>query len=81
MSMQPIWDFIVIVDSITNVTHFLCILMIVLAQAEPQQMWDCEAFTEMLVAYLPQSEGIPVSFDQYNVDNDKVIDNESNDDG
>ena len=30
-------------------------------QAEPQQMWDCEAFTEMLVAYLPQSEGIPVS--------------------
>ena len=24
-------------------------------------MWDCEAFTEMLVAYLPQSEGIPVS--------------------
>ena len=31
------------------------------AQAEPQQMWDCEAFTEMLVAYLPQSEGIPVS--------------------
>ena len=25
-------------------------------------MWDCEAFTEMLVAYLPQSEGIPVSY-------------------
>ena len=49
-------------------------------------MWDCEAFTEMLVAYLPQSEGIPVSchhhhddeFDDH-ADQDEVDDDADND--
>ena len=26
----------------------------------PEQYWDCDSFMEMLVAYLPQSEGIEV---------------------
>ena len=39
-------------------------------------MWDCEAFTEMLVAYLPQSEGIPVSCHHH----PDVLDNRDNHD-
>jgi len=41
------------------VSYVMGILEELADEAEPQQMWDCEAFTEMLVAYLPQSEGIP----------------------
>ena len=52
---------ILIITNTIAYCHCHPVRVIMILQAEPQQMWDCEAFTEMLVAYLPQSEGIPVS--------------------
>lgn len=48
-------------DSDSIVTSYVMgILEELVEESEPENMWDCEAFCEMLVAYLPQSEGIPV---------------------
>lgn len=41
------------------VSYVMGILEELVEEAEPEQMWDCEAFCEMLGAYLPQSQGIP----------------------